>query len=305
MREPRIVAVMPNWNGKQDTLECLQSLAQQSYQNLEIVVVDNGSQDRSVEAIREQFPEVTLICNEENLGTAVAWNLGMAYALQNGADYIGILNNDTIFDPDMFSELVKAAETDKRVAMTGPKVYYYDEPDVIQAAGGYVNFTEVVSRPRGYGKKDRGQYDVAADVDYVPACGVLAKASVVQEVGLLDPVYFAYFEETDWCWRMRQRDYLVRYVPKAVMWHKASRTAGSYSPRQCYALGINAVVFMKKYARWYQWAKWFVFAVLSLPLLYIVRAFQGKGKSVWAKALGIRDGFRGVQVTSETFQRQW
>jgi len=176
---------------------------------------------------------------------------------------------------------------------------------VIWAAGGLVNFTEVVGEMRGYNQKDRGQIDVLADVDYIPSCGLIAKASAVQEIGLLDPVYFAYFDDPDWCWRMRQRGYHIRYVPTARMWHKVSRTAGSYSPQACYALGINAVVFMKKHARWYQWVKWFAFAVLSLPFLYVVRAFQGKSKSVWAKALGIRDGFRGVRVTSETFQRQW
>ena len=302
---PKLVAVIPNWNGKDDTLECLESLAQHNYRNLEIVVVDNGSHDGSVKAIREKFPRVKLICNRENLGTVEAENQGMTYALGNGADYIGILNNDTILDPNMFRELVSAAEADEHIAVAGPKVYYYDEPDVIWAAGGLVNFTEVVSRMRGYNRQDRGQYNVATDVDFIPSCGLVVKASVVREIGLLDPVYFAYFDETDWCWRIRQHGYLIRYVPTAKMWHKVSRTAGSYSPRACYALGVNAVVFMKKYARWHQWAKWSVFAVLSLPLLYVVRAFQGKGKAVYAKALGIRDGFRGVRVTAETFQRRW
>ena len=116
---------------------------------------------------------------------------------------------------------------------------------------------------------------------------------------------YPYFDDPDWCWRMRQHDYHTRYVPTATMWHKASRTAGSYSPSACYALGVNAVVFMQKYAHLPQWLKWFVYAVLSLPLLFIVRTFQGKGKSVWAKALGIWDGFHGVRVTAETFRRKW
>jgi len=305
LREPKIVAVIPNWNGKADTLECLRSLAQQNYQNLEIVVVDNGSQDESVMAIRKQFPEVTQFSNKENLGTAVAENIGMTYALEREADYIGILNNDTIFDPNMFRELVIAAEADEGVAITGPKVYYYDEPDVIWAAGGSINFTEVVSRMRGYNQKDRGQYDLPADVDYIPSCALLAKSSAVRKVGLLDPEYFSYFDDPDWCWRMRQQGYFIRYVPTAIMWHKVSKTAGNYSPQACYAMGINSVVFIRKYARWHQWAKWFAFAVLSLPILYIIRAFQGNAKSVWAKALGIRDGFRGVRVTSETFQQKW
>jgi GT2 family glycosyltransferase len=305
MVEPRIVAVVPNWNGKADTLECLQSLNQQSYKNLEIVIVDNGSQDGSVEAISAQFSAVTLICNQENLGTAVAENMGMTYALERDVDYIAILNNDTIFDPDMFHALVQVAEADERVAVAGPKMYYYDEPELLWAAGGIIDFTEVVCRMRGYNQEDRGQYDLPADVDYIPSCALLAKASAARKVGLLDPIYFAYFDDPDWCWRMHQHGYRIRYVPAARMWHKVSRTAGGYSPQGCYAMGVNAVIFMKKYARWYQWVKWFIFAVLSLPFLYVVRLFQGKAKSVWAKALGIRDGFRGIHVTAETFKRQW
>jgi GT2 family glycosyltransferase len=272
---------------------------------MEIVVVDNGSQDGSVEAIREKFPAVQLICNTKNLGTAVAENQGMEYALENGADYIGILNNDTTFSPSMFQELVKAIQADEHIAVVGPKVYYYDEPDVIWAAGAVVDFGETVTKMRGTDEQDLGQYDTAVDVDYIPSCALIAKASAVQKVGLLDPVYFTYFDDPDWCARMRQHNYRIRYVPTAVMWHKVARTSGgSYAPAARYASGINAVVYMKKYAKWHQWIKWFVFAVLSLPIVYLVRAFQGTHKSVWAKAMGIRDGFRGVRVTAETFQRR-
>ena len=305
MDKPKVVAVIPIWNRIAETLECLDSLSRQSCRNLKIVVVDNGSHDSSAEEIAARFPQVELICNPTNLGTVQAENMGMIYALEQEADYIAILNNDTIFDPNMITELIQAIEDDPSAAVAGPKVYYYDQPDLIWAAGGMINFTEVISRMRGYNQKDRGQFDVPADVDYIPSCALVVKASVVHEVGLLDPVYFAHFDDPDWCLRIRQRGYRIRYVPTAKIWHKVSRTAGSYSPQACYALGINAVVFMKKYARWHEWIKWFFYAVLSLPFLYVVRLFQGKGKSVLAKAMGIWDGFHGVRVTSETFQRNW
>jgi GT2 family glycosyltransferase len=304
MKDPKVVAVIPNWNGKADILECLHNLTRQNYLNLEIVVVDNNSQDGSVEAIRSQFPNITLICNEINQGF-ISVNRGINYALEQGAEYIGILNNDVIFHPEMFRELINAAESDEQIAVAGPKIYYYDEPEQIWAAGGIIDFSEVVVRMRGHNQKDQGQYDLPADVDYIPFCGVVAKARAVREVGLLDPTYFAYFDDPDWCLRMHQHGYRIRYVPTAQMWHKVSRTAGSYSPQGCYALGINAVVFMKKYAKWYQWVKWFVYAVLTLPFLYLVRTFQGKGKSALAKAQGIWDGFHGVRVTPETFLRNW
>ena len=305
MREPLVTVIVLNWNGKDDVIECLQSLEKQVYRTFEVVVVDNGSTDGSQAAIRQDFPAVTLIENIANLGFSEGNNVGIRYALEQGADYVLLLNNDTTVDEKLLTELVQAAESDDRIGAAGPKTYFYDAPQTLWAAGGLICFGVDAVRMRGWNRLDTGQYDDTLEVDYVPGCGLLAKAATIQDVGLLDPEYFAYYEDADWCLRTRQRGYSIHYVKTARMWHKASRTTGRYSPQSRYALGINSVVFVKKHASWHQWLKWFVLTAFSLPFLYTVRASQGMHKSVYAKARGIWDGFRGMRVTSETFQQQW
>jgi GT2 family glycosyltransferase len=305
--KPKICVVLLNWNGRDDTLACLDSLEHSDYPNLQIVVVDQGSQDRLVEVLRKHGSHVKLIVNEENLGFAGGSNQGIRYGLENGADYIFLLNNDTVVDRQCISELVCTAENHPVAGALGPKIYQYDESDRIWSAGGIVDFRENIGQMRGYGRIDRGQFAQLAEVDFISGCAVMIPRRVVEIVGLLgEEFYPAYYEDTDWGMRIRAAGYVNLVVPSAKIWHKASAsTGGDYSPTSKYLMGHHAVVFMKKYATWYQWVKWFVYAVLSLPFLYIVRALQGQGRSVWAKAMGIWDGMRGVQVTSETLERHW
>ena len=307
MRDPKVCVVLLNWNGRDDTLACLDSLERSDYPHLEIVVVDQGSQDGLVEVLRRREPHVKLLANEENLGFTGGNNQGIRYGLENGADYILLLNNDTVVDTQCISELVRVAGSNPAVAAVGPKIYLYHEPDRIWSVGGIVDFSENVGQMRGYGRIDRGQFDELAEVDFISGCAVMVHREVVEAVGLLSEEFYpAYYEDADWGVRIRTAGYVNLVVPSARIWHKASTsTGGDYNPTSKYLMGHHAVVFMKKYATWYQWVKWFIFAVLSLPFLYTVRGFQGQGRSVWAKALGIWDELRGVRVTSETFQRQW
>lgn len=307
MKTPKVCVVLLNWNGRDDTLACLESLELSGYSSVEIVIVDQGSQDGLVEMLRQDHPHVKLIANEENLGFAGGSNQGISYGLENGFEYILLLNNDTIVDEQCISELVAVAESNPAAGALGPKIYQYARSNRIWSVGGIVDFGENVGKMRGYGQIDRGQFDEPAEVDFVSGCSVMVPTEVVKAVGpLSEEFYPGYYEDTDWGMRIRAAGYVNLIVPSARIWHKASAsTGGDYNPTSKYLMGHHAVVFMKKYARWYQWVKWFIFAVLSLPLLSAVRVFQGQGKSVWAKALGIWDGLRGLNVTAETVRRQW
>jgi GT2 family glycosyltransferase len=307
MGEPRICVVLLNWNGRDDTLACLDSLERSDYPHLEIVIVDQGSQDGLVEVLRQRESHVKPIVNEENLGFAGGNNQGIRYGLENEADYILLLNNDTVVDRQCISELVRVAESNPAAGTLGPKIYQYDEPNRIWSAGGIVDFSENIGRMRGYGRTDKGQFDGLTEVDFISGCAVMVPRKVTEIAGLLSEEFYpAYYEDTDWGMRIRAAGYVNLLVPSAKIWHKASAsTGGDYNPTSKYLMGHRAVVFMRKYATWYQWVKWFIFAVLSLPFLYSVRAFQGQGRSVWAKAMGIWDGMRGVQVTPETLERHW
>jgi GT2 family glycosyltransferase len=293
MEKPRICVVLLNWNGREDTLACLDSLKLSDYPHLDIVVVDQGSQDGIVEVLRRRELHVKIIANEKNLGFAGGNNQGIRYGLETGADYILLLNNDTIVDRRCISELLAAAESNSAVGAVGPKIYYLDEPERIWSAGGTVDFTENAGRTRGYGQIDRGQFDQTAEVDFISGCAVMVPRRVVEAVGLLcEDFYPGYYEDVDWSMRIQAAGYVNLVVPSAKVWHKVSATTGGdYSPTSKYLLGYHAVTFMRRYAKPANWVKFLSYAVLSLPFVWTKESLRGRGASVIAKARGLRDGF--------------
>jgi GT2 family glycosyltransferase len=294
---PYVAVIILNWNRMADTLECVTSVTRQTYPNFQTIVVDNGSTDGSVAAIRAAFPDTTLIANPANLGFGKGNNIGLRYALTQGVDHVLLLNNDTVVDPSLIDELVKAIESDDRIGATGAKILYHAAPQRLWSAGGVINFTEGVARLRGYRQLDRGQFDQMEEVDCVPACAMLMRRQALERVGLFDPVFSpAYLEDSDWCMRARRQGYQIKYVPAAKVWHKVSMSGGGeYNLRERYLIGYNSVQFMKRYANLSNWFKYVVYAILSLPALYGVRLFQGRGRGVLVKGLGIWDGLRGVR----------
>lgn len=294
---PTVALVILNWNRKDDLLECLTSATRQDYARTEIVVVDNGSVDGSQEAVRDSFPEVTLLECETNLGFSRGNNVGIQYALEQGADYVFLLNNDTSVDERLLAELVQVAESDESIGAVGPKMYFYHARKRLWAAGGVVHFGVNVGSMRGWNQSDKGQYDTLAEVDYIPGCGILVKSSVIREVGLLDPDYFAYCEDADWCWRIKQRGYQLVYVPSGRMWHKVSvSSGGSYSPKAMYLMGYSSVLFVRRHAGPIQWAKFLVLTGLTFPGLLLVRGLQGRGGGALAKGRGIWDSLWGREL---------
>jgi GT2 family glycosyltransferase len=217
----------------------------------------------------------------------------MRYGLENGGDYILLLNNDTVVDRQCISELVTVAENNPTVGALGPKITYYHEPNRIWSAGGIIDFSENVSKMRGYGCVDRGQFDQLTEVDYISGCAVMVPRKVVEVVGLLsEDFYPAYYEDADWGMRIRAAGYVNLVVPSAKICHKVSASSGGdYSPTSKYLLGYHAVTFMRRYAKPANWPKFILFGVLSLPFVWAKESLGGRGASVLAKARGLRDGF--------------
>jgi len=247
--EPKVVIVVLNWNGKRLTVECVESVTKIGYGNYEILLVDNGSTDGSQECFRSRYPEIALLENKANLGFAEGNNVGIQRAIDERADYILLLNNDTTVDENFLSELVNVAERDSRIGFVGPKVYYYycrGRRDVIAFAGGHINLWIGKARNLGEREEDRGQYDDTKQVSYVQGSCLLVKTEVVQRIGLLDSTLFAYWEETDWCMRGNRAGYTSVFVPSAKIWHKVAASSGSVG--NTYYLTRNLFWFMKKHA---------------------------------------------------------
>ena len=196
--------------------------------------------------------KLRLILNEKNYGFAEGNNIGIRYALKAlNPDYILLLNNDTVVDRNFLTELVKVAESDERIGIAGPKIYYYGyrgRTDVINFAGGKLSIWRGQTSHIGIKEIDKGQYDKIREVDYVEGSCLLIKTNTLSKVGLLDPNYFVYWEENDLCIRCRRVGYRVIYVPKAKIWHKISSSSGKVSFYRIYYLTRNRFLFMKKYS---------------------------------------------------------
>ena len=164
---PSVYIIVLNWNGKDDTLECLASIAAIQYADFETVVVDNGSSDDSVAAIRAQRPELHIIETGQNLGFAEGNNVGIKYAMAHHADYIFILNNDTTVDPLLLQHLVSSAQRHPDAGIIGPKTYYHAHPQVIWSAGGYWDNHQCCFEQTGDGEFDKGQYDTPQPCDFI------------------------------------------------------------------------------------------------------------------------------------------
>jgi len=243
---PQVTIIVLNWNGLNDTLDCLESLDQLDYQSYEAVVVDNGSGDGSVPVIREQFPGVTIIENGENLGYTGGNNVGLRYAMIQGADYALLLNNDTVVDPAFLRILMDTAEAESSVGIAGPTIYYHERPDVIWSAGGAIDWQRGSTRMVGLDERDEGQFgQEPREVDFVTGCALLVKRAVLERVGLLDERFFAYYEETEWCVRASQAGFKIMHVPLAYIWHKISPATQGDSPLVHYYMTRNRLLFLR------------------------------------------------------------
>ncbi|MEJ2706162.1 MAG: glycosyltransferase family 2 protein [Anaerolineales bacterium] len=293
-----VAFVVVNWNQCQLTLDCLASLREQTYRNFSVVLVDNGSQDGSVQAVQEQFPEVTVLENGRNLGIAGANNVGIKQALGMGADYVFLLNNDTIVDAHMLDHLVQVAESDSSIGMAGPTMLFFDQPDTIWCAGNSIDWTNGETLRLREGASLSTVKDASLeDVDFITSCAVLIKRAVFEQVGLMDERYFIYYDETDWFARAAASGWRSVYVPWAKMWHKVSASMGESSPRTDYYMVRNRFLFLSKNLTGFKKALALTWA--TLRNIRIITAYTLKNRSEKrlsnrnAKYLGLRDAIAG------------
>jgi len=236
-----------NWNGWKDTIECIVSCQKLSYTNYRILIIDNGSEDGSELIIRKQFPDIPLIQTGSNLGFAGGNNVGIRQALAHGADYVWLLNNDTIVKSDALDELVNAAERDSITGIVGSKIYYHEDPVKIWFAGGIWRANRAFNTHRGYNEYDHGQYNTVQEVDYITGCSLLIKSSVINAIGLMHEEYFLYWEETDWNTLAYKNGWKIIYVPSSIVWHKISSTIKNDSYQQIYYYIRNGLLFFQRH----------------------------------------------------------
>lgn len=237
--------ILVNWNGWADTLACLDSLDRLTYSETTVLVVDNGSGDDSVARIRAARPDVRLLESGANLGFAGGNNIAIRAALDEGADYVWLLNNDTVVEPDALTALVDALEADPAAGAAGSKITYFDRPGVLWYAGG--DFTpQGPVRHRGIDEPDAGAYDTTEETGFITGCSLLLRTSVLAKVGMMRDEYFLYWEEADLDWRIRATGYRLLYVPGSVVRHKVGASLGQgWGPAQTKYLARNMLHFYR------------------------------------------------------------
>ncbi|MCK5353578.1 MAG: glycosyltransferase family 2 protein [Methyloprofundus sp.] len=248
---PKVAVIILNWNGKDDTLECLSSVNQLNYPNYDVIVVDNGSTDDSIEAISKQYPDIILLHTGKNLGYAGGNNIGMRWALEQEANYLLLLNNDTIVDPNLLSEFVQTAKNYKQGGLFGAKIFYYDEPDTLWNAGADWNPSTGDHRTRGAQSKDGEAFNTITESAYANGCALFASSEMLLNIGLLNEDFFLIYEETDLSYRAKKAGYKVYFAPEAKVWHKVSVSiGGDNSPIARYFTARNQLLWASRNLSW-------------------------------------------------------
>lgn len=224
-KPPRASVVIPNWNGRHFIGACLDSLRVQTFKDFEVIVVENGSVDGSLEFIQENYPEVTILAQPKNLGFAGGVNQGIR---RSRAKYVALFNNDAIADKNWLTELVNVLESDKNIAAVTSKILQLKNSKDrvnIDSTGDFMTIWGIPF-PRGRDEVDQGQYDTVEEV--FGACGgsVLYRRSLFDEIGFFDEDFFAYYEDVDISFRARLAGYKIFYQPKSIVYHKVGGTSG-------------------------------------------------------------------------------
>lgn len=264
----KVSIVVLTWNGKADTLEVLKDIEKLDTDGvrLETIVVDNGSKDGTEEAFRGyqlKNSSFVFIRNRKNLGFAGGNNVGIKKALQGGADFVMLLNNDVILKKNLVVALVRDLLSDPKIGMVSPKMYFakgyefhkdrYKESEkgkVFWYAGGDIDWDNIYSSHHGVDKVDRGQYEKLSDTDFANGACALIRKEVFKKIGYLDEKLFLYWEDADFSQRAHLAGFRIVYSPHSALWHKVSSAAGGIgSPSNDYFLIRNRLVFGFRYAR--------------------------------------------------------
>lgn len=237
-----VAIIIVNYNGYEDTIECINSILTAKLES-KIIIVDNASEKNEAKMINDMFPNVTIIRSDTNNGFSAGNNLGIRYALENGFDYILLLNNDTIIDPKMINELRNVITSDN---ICVPKMLYYTEPNKIWYGGGYINKKTGNAKHCGMNSRDYKSKEIKI-CTFASGCSMMISADIFNLVGLLDEDYFMYCEDTDFCIRLTKAGIKIKYIPEAVLWHKVGNsTTGSDSLFSTYYMTRNRLYCIKK-----------------------------------------------------------
>lgn len=254
---PVVYIVLLHWKDYDDTKACLKSFKKVSYPNYKVIVVDNHSDDGSVERLRGEFTDVIYVLNKSNLGFSCGCNAGLREAYRLGADYILLLNNDMEVEPGFLEPAIVAAEGNPGIGAVTGKIMYKDRPNIFWQAGGYIHAFRVQGMARGMGQEDRGQYDKICETGWASGAMSLFPRATIEKVGYLPEEYFFGQEEWDYSTAILRAGLKILYVPEFKAYHQSG---GSYKPGHpilnIYGGYLNKMIYAQKYMPSWLWRIW-------------------------------------------------
>ena len=274
MKLPLVSIITVNYNQSNVTRSFLLSLRKISYDNIEIIVVDNASPSDTPEELKKEFPEIILLESEVNLGFAGGNNLGVEKAK---GDYCLFINNDTEVEPNFLEPLVQRFQMDKSIGMVSPKIRFFHTPETIQYAG-YTPFHRVTLRQHliGFRTIDSGQFDEGRYTFAGHGAAMMVSSVVMEKIGVMAEMFFLYYEEHDWCERIKRGGYKVYYEPKSLVFHKESVSTGKDSPLKAYYLTRNRIVFARRNVKGFTKLFTLVYLFTLVPLNFSLRYLKMK-----------------------------
>lgn len=282
--------ILVNYNGYKDTLSCIESIKNNENNKISIIVVDNNSTDSSIEYL-EKIEGIILIKSNENLGFAKGNNLGIKYALENGAKYIMLLNNDTEITSNAITIIKQKLEEDNSLGAVGSRIMYYDNKNIVNYCGGHFNWTRGITVHENYKQEFNKNLGKFFYTEFITGCSVMVKKEVFEKIGLLPEEYFMYFEDADFCVKVAEVGYKLGVCTDSIIYHKVSAASGGEdSAFSIKWMTRNRMIFMKKYKKYTKGILTLIFFYITRILKIIKNLLLNKKQINEAIINGIREG---------------
>jgi GT2 family glycosyltransferase len=295
---PRVWIIVLQWNGWEYTRDCLDSLAARTYPNAEVMVVDNGSTDGSLERLREA-KGIRVIENGRNLRFSEGNNVALREALQEGVDLALLLNNDTLVEPGFLEPLVEFLGRHPKAGAAAPLILYADPPPRVWFAGGVVNFWLGLTAHLGLRAADKGQFQQPVRCGYLTGCAMLVRREVLEQVGLLDPGYFIYAEDADFSIRVARTGRELWMVPASRIRHRISASSGGgTTPFKMYHRAYSNARLFARHARAWHWLTWPLAYAGQGAVYGLAALLQGRPPLAAAWWRGAWDALRGAEASA-------
>ncbi|MCF8233944.1 MAG: glycosyltransferase family 2 protein [Bacteroidales bacterium] len=241
---PLVSIITVNYDHPEVTCDLIDSLNKITYPNIEIIVVDNNSPNDDPGIIKHRFPNIVFVQNPINYGFAAGNNFGIMRAK---GKYVMLLNNDTVVSKDFLEPLIEKLEKNPDIGAVSPKIRFFHTPDTLQYAGYTpINYYTMRNFAVGYREVDKGQHDRDSETAYGHGAAIVVPMDVIKKIGLMSYIFFLYYEEADWCARIKKAGYRIFYVHNSLVYHKESISTGKLSPMKIYYLNRNRLVFMRR-----------------------------------------------------------